>query len=185
VLFLSIIAGITAFLFGAPMFGYWLGGMWITHALTNYGELSAFWARRFGKSGGVAATIRAEKPSSPAFTAETCMRSIVAEFNAIARMRRRMIVFNIALALFWYWVSQETSDWLFLFFIAGMAIAAMFYPRRGSDAVLGKLFRNVRLWMDDDPASLSQYAGQLHVNGIVLVLQEKEPNETEQAVFGT
>jgi hypothetical protein len=39
--------------------------------------------------------------------------------------------------------------------------------------------------MDADPASLSQYASQLHVNGIVLVLQEKEPNETEQAVFGT
>jgi hypothetical protein len=185
VLFLSIIAGITAFLFGAPMFGYWLGGVWITHALTNYGELSAFWARRYGAKGGVAASIRAEKSSSSAITAEGCMRGIVAEFNAISRMRRRMIVFNIALALFWYWVSQETSDWLFLFFIAGMGIAAMFYPRRGPDAILGKLFRNVRLWMDADPGSLSQYAGQLHVNGIVMVLQEKEPNETAQPAFGT
>ena len=184
-LFLSIIAGITAFLFGAPLFGYWLGGVWLTHALTNYGELSAFWARRYGKSGGVTASLRREKSPPAAITAEGCMRSIVAEFNAIARMRRRMIVVNFALAVFWYWVSAETSDWLFLFYIAGVAIAAMFYPRRGSDAVLSKIFRNVRLWMDADPTSLSQYAGQLHVNGIVLVLQEKEPSQTAQPVFGT
>jgi len=185
VLFISIIAAGTAFLFGAPLFGYWLGGVWLANALTDYHELAAFWTEKFAPRGGVAQTLRSESRDTPVMTANEYMQLIAAEFNVISRMRRRMLIVTAFLGLFWYWVSVQTSDWLFMFFLAGLAVAAFFYPRSGSQAVLTKLFRNVRLWMDADPGSLAQYATQLHVNGILLVLRDKEPTETAEPLFGT
>jgi hypothetical protein len=183
---LAIVALVTGIVFGGPFAGYLRGGRWLGRTLEDYGALAAFWSEAFQPSGGVLAVLNAgergttfEPQTESDRVGSTILRArlIEAEIAIFPRMRRLMGLVLLALSGAWCWASLHYSFLIFSFFLLGVLVSVVCYPKSGQRLALYNMFLYVRSWMLADPASLEEFGKRMHLDNIVRVLRDKEPVE--------
>jgi len=100
--------------------------------------------------------------------------AITAEIIALSQVRRIMGTWLCLLMAVFLVVSIYTSFAVLVSFVlAALASIPLRSDKYGMEA-LYNMFRPVRLWMEADRATLTEYADGLHIAGIMRVLDAKE-----------